>query len=117
MSIQRMLGSIEMTTFGQIQDITNDGEFTIAAPEGKIPTSITELVKVEIQKGGGSQSIKLTYSLDDLKDLQSKLALIRGNITDEKIASMAAAFWQVCILHAVGIIILNLTCCHFAVQS
>ena len=95
-SIEKVLGSIEKTTFGQIQDLTNDGEYTIAAPEGKIPTAIAELVTVEIQKVGNSQSIKTTYSLDDLKDLQGKLALIRGNITDEKIEGMAAAFWQVC---------------------
>ena len=91
-SIQRMLSSVETTTFSQIQDVTNNGEYIVMAPEGRIPSTISDLINVVIK---GSGAVKTAYSLDDLKDLQSKLALIRGNITDAKIQHMATAFWQV----------------------
>ena len=94
-SIQRMLSSVENTTFSQIQDVTNNGEYTVMVPKGRIPSNISDLIKVVIQGSGRSQAVKSTYSLDDLKDLQSKLALIRGNISDAKIQHMATAFWQV----------------------
>ena len=94
-TIQRMLSSVENTTFSQIQDVTNNGEYIVMVPDGRIPTAFSDLIKVVIQGSGRSQAVKTTYSLDDLKDLQSKLALIRGNITDTKILHMATAFWQV----------------------
>lgn len=94
-SIQKMLSSVENTTFGQIQDVTNDGEYIVMVPKGSIPSTISDLVMVVIRGSGYSQTVKTKYSLDDLKDLQSKLALIRGNISDRKIQHMAEAFWQV----------------------
>ena len=94
--IQTMLGSVESTTFSQIQDVTNSGKCIVVVPQGRIPTTFSDLITVEIQRRGRSRVVKTTYSLDDLKDLQSKLALIRGNITDDKIRNMATAFWQVC---------------------
>ena len=96
-SIQEMLSSVENTTFNQIQAVTNNGEYIVMVPRGRIPSTISELIMVVIQGGGNSQAVKTAYSLDDLKDLQSKLALIRGNITDPKIEHIASAFWQVCI--------------------
>ena len=90
-----MLSSVENTTFSQIQDVTNNGEYIVMVPNGRIPAAFSDLIKVVIQGSERSQAVKTTYSLDDLKDLQSKLALIRGNITDTKILHMATAFWQV----------------------
>ena len=97
-SIQKMLSSVENTTFSQIQDVTKDGEYIVMVPKGSIPSSISDLVMVVIHRDGHSQTVKTKYTLDDLKDLQSKLALIRGNISDRKIQHMAETFWQVWII-------------------
>ena len=97
--IQTMLGSVESTTFSQIRDVTNSGKCIVVVPKGRIPATFSDLITVEIQRHGRSRVVKTTYSLDDLKDLQSKLALIRGNITDDKIRNMATAFWKVCAMH------------------
>ena len=91
-----MLGSVESTTFSQIRDVTNSGKCIVVVPKERIPATFSDLITVEIQRRGRSRVVKTTYSLDELKDLQSKLALIRGNITDDKIWNMATAFWQVC---------------------
>ena len=102
-SIQTMLSSVENTTYGQIQDVASDGAYIVKVPERRIPSNISDLVVVEIRGARRSQTAKTTYSLDDLKDLQSKLALILGDISGAKIQHVATAFWQVwlsSILHA-----------------
>ena len=90
-TIQGTLGSVEGSAFGQLEDITKHGKYIIHAGEG-IPKDIRGLVKVHVLK---QHSAKHDYSLDELKDLQSKLALIKGKMTEEEIKDMADKFWQV----------------------
>ena len=90
--IQKMLSSVEETVYGQVKDLTKYGVFTFKSPEKYIPKDIQDVVHVVIFKGSAS---KQQYSLDELKDLQSKLALIRGNITDDSITTMTELFWEV----------------------
>ena len=87
-----MLGSVEETVYGQVEDLTKYGVFTFKSPEKYIPKDIQDVVHVQIVKDSAS---KQQYSLDELKDLQSKLALIRGNITDESVNAMTELFWMV----------------------
>ena len=86
------MGSVEESAFGQLKDITKHGKYIIHVGQG-IPKDIRGLVKVQILK---QHSAKHEYSLDDLKDLQSKLALIKGKMTEKDIKDMADTFWQVC---------------------
>ena len=90
-TIQSTLGSVEESAFGQLEDITKYGKYIIHVGQG-IPKDIRGLVKVQILK---QHSAKHEYSLDDLKDLQSKLALIKGKMTEKDITDMADTFWQV----------------------
>ena len=87
-----MLGSVEETVYGQMEDLTKHGVFTFKSPEKYIPKDIQDVAHVEIVKDSAS---KQQYSLDELKDLQSKLALIKGNITDESVNAMTELFWIV----------------------
>ena len=57
-----------------------------------IPKDIRGLVKVHILK---EHPAKCDYTLDELKDLQSKLALIKGKMTETDIKDMADRYWQV----------------------
>ena len=89
-----MLGSVEKTVYGQVKDLTISGVFTLCSPlERQIPKDIHDLVHVAVQ--GKNTASKQQYSLNELKDLQSKLALVRGNISDEDIKDMAEFFWKV----------------------
>jgi hypothetical protein len=91
--VQRMLGSVEKTVYGQVKDLTTSGVFTLCSPtKGHIPKDIHDLVHVAVK--GKNTASKQQYSLNELKDLQSKLALIRGNISDEDDKGMAESFWK-----------------------
>ena len=90
------MGSVEGSAFGQLEDITKHGKYIIHVGQG-IPKDIRGLVKVEVVK---QYSAKREYALDELKDLQSKLALIKGKMTDKDIKEMADRFWQVRTLFA-----------------
>ncbi len=90
-TIQDTLGSVEESAFGQLEDITKHGKYIIHVGQG-IPKDIRGLVEVQVLK---QHSAKHKYSLDDLKDLQSKLALIKGKMTEKDIKDMADTFWQV----------------------
>ena len=88
------MGSIEGSAFRQLEDITKYGKYIIHVGDG-IPKDIRSLVKVQILKRHSTQS---EYTLDELKDLQSKLALIKGKMLEDDIKDMAEKFWQVSIL-------------------
>ena len=90
-TIQGTLGSVEGSAFGQLEDITKHGKYIIHVGHG-IPKDIRRLVKVQVRK---QHSARHEYTLDELKDLQSKLALIKGKITEKDIKDMADRFWQV----------------------
>ena len=90
-TIQSTLGSVEESAFGQLEDITKHGKYIIHVGQG-IPKDIRGLVKVQVLK---QHSAKREYTLDELKDLQSKLALIKGKMTETDIKNMADRFWQV----------------------
>jgi hypothetical protein len=90
--IQATLGSVEETAYGQLTDLTEAGKYTIAIPGGKIPEDIKELVQVEIVDRA---TPKTAYTLEELKDLQSKLALIKGKISKPDFNKKTDTFWQV----------------------
>ena len=90
--IQGTLGSVEETAYGQLTDLTEAGKYTIAIPGGKIPEDIKELVQVEIVDRA---TPKTAYTLEELKDLQSKLALIKGKISKPDFNKKTDTFWQV----------------------
>ena len=85
------MGSVEESAFGQLDDITKHGMCVIRVDD-EIPKDIRGLVKVLVLK---PHSAKHEYTLDELKDLQSKLALIKGKMTEKDIKNMADRFWQV----------------------
>jgi hypothetical protein len=109
-SVQSMLTSTEETAFSQLKNLTEHGVFTVAANADKsVPKGIKELVSVIIEDSTKAVDRTATedsattegntttvYCLDDLQDLQSRLALInfRGNITEPEIQSMAQCFWN-----------------------
>ena len=93
-TIQCTLGSVEGSVYGQLEDITKHGKYIIHVGDGTAK-DIRSLVKVKIKK---SPPAKGEYTLDELKDLQSKLALIKGKMRKGDVKDdMAEKFWQVSI--------------------
>lgn len=76
--IKRIQGSVEVTSVNQVEDINKFGVYTISCEEGKILQRIDKAIQLKILKVIAAKKL---YSFDDLRDLESKLVLIRGRST------------------------------------
>ena len=76
--IKKIQGSVEVTSINQVEDINSHGAYTIHCDEQKDLQSIVNAVSLKISR---VKAAKREYSFNDLRDLESKLALIRGRST------------------------------------
>ena len=76
--IKKIQGSVEVTSINQVEDINSYGAYTICCDEQKSFQSIENAVSLKISR---VKAAKKDYSFNDLRDLESKLALIRGRST------------------------------------
>lgn len=76
--LKKRQGSVEETSFGQLENILKYGMYKVGSSRHLIPQSTEEVVQL-VLKVTDRQLSKMNYSLDDLQDLESKLVLITGN--------------------------------------
>ena len=74
-------GSFVVTAISKVNDIIRFGEYKISSSEQKPLVFIGDAIKLKIHR---PNAVKQDYSLDDLRDLESKLVLITGKDTAEK---------------------------------
>ena len=73
--IKNIQGPVEVTSIKQVDDINKYGAYTIHCDEQKQLQSIENAVSLKIAR---VEAAIRNYSFNDLRDLESKLALIRG---------------------------------------
>ena len=76
-------GSVEVTSFGQMKNILCYGCYTVGGEQGKTVHSIHDIIHLKLE-GGDKQLSKKSYSLDELRDLESKLVLITGSKAENR---------------------------------
>lgn len=76
----------------KVIDIIQFGEYKISSSEAMPLLSIGDAIKLKIHR---QNAVKKEYSLDDLRDLESKLVLITGKHTTEK--AKTERFLNVCL--------------------
>ena len=76
-------GSVERSTFGQMSAIIEHGRYIVGAPTLKVVKSIHKIIVVDLRKRGKGLH-KTSYSLDELRDLESKLVLITGSRAENR---------------------------------
>ena len=76
--IKKIQGSVEVTSVNQVEDINQCGAYTICCDGRKMLQSIEGAVSLKIMRVKAARKV---YSFDDLRDLESKLVLIRGTST------------------------------------
>ena len=74
-------GSFEVSAISKVLDINKCGEYIISSTEEIPLLFIGDAIKLKIHR---FNAVKQEYSLDDLRDLESKLVLITGKHTAEK---------------------------------
>ena len=77
---------MEVTSFGQMRNINQLGQYTIGSTKrGIISTSRAEVIRLRLVETRGMKRLpKLHYTLDELRDLESKLVLITGRDSLER---------------------------------
>ena len=77
-SVKDTQGSVEVTSFGKLRHILTYGHFHIGSQSSRAMQSIHEIIHLKLQRTDKPLP-KMSYSLDDLRDLESKLVLITGS--------------------------------------
>ena len=75
MSVKETQGSVEVTSYGQMENIYKHGSYTIGSTRRGVYTSQSQVICLDLSNPEKSLP-KTSYSLDDLCDLESKLVLI-----------------------------------------
>ena len=76
-SVKETQGSVEKTSFGQMRNINQYGRYEIGSLKKGILFSRSKAIHLKL-KHSREKIAKLQYTLDELRDLESKLVLITG---------------------------------------
>ena len=82
-SVKETQGSVEVTSFGQMNNILCYGCYTVGGERGKTGHSIHDIIHLKLEERD-KQLPKKSYSLDELRDLESKLVLITGSKAENR---------------------------------
>ena len=83
-SVKETQGSVEVTSFGQMDNILHYGCYTIAGKRDQTMHSIHDVVRLTLRPPIGKKLLRTSYSLDELRDLESKLVLITGSKAENR---------------------------------
>ena len=78
-SVKVTQGSVEVTSFGQMDNIRSYGCYTIAGKRDMPIHSIHDVIQLTLYPPKMKEVRNTSYSLDELRDLESKLVLITGS--------------------------------------
>ncbi|XP_019853235.1 PREDICTED: E3 ubiquitin-protein ligase RNF213-like [Amphimedon queenslandica] len=81
--VKEMQGSVENSSFGQMNNITKYGIYTVGSHAKGAQLKPSELIKMHLEQRDKPLA-QLKYSLDELRDLESKLVLITGRESKER---------------------------------
>ena len=95
-SVKETQGSVEVTSYGQMRNILKYGRYQVGVTiQSKPVHSIHDLISLRLIVRDKKLS-KLSYNLDDLRDLESKLVLITGSKVENR--TEVDHYLNVCIL-------------------
>ena len=77
-------GSVEITSFGQMRNIITYGSYEIGTSIKGILTSRSSAIHLRLRQSNTKRIHKLEYTLDEVRDLESKLVLITGRESEER---------------------------------
>jgi hypothetical protein len=81
--VKETQASVEVTSFGQMDNIFSYGHYTVGSDKLKICQTKSEVIHLFL-KEGKKHLTKQSYNLDELHDLESKLVLITGSKAENR---------------------------------
>ena len=82
-SVKETQASVEVTSFGQMNNIFQYGCYTIGSNKAQICHSYHEVIHLSL-KEREKRLTKKNYNLEELRDLESKLVLITGSRAENR---------------------------------
>jgi len=82
-SVKETQGSVEVTSFGKMRNILAYGWYKVGSHSTQTVLSIHDMIHLKLENTG-KQLHKTSFSLDDLRDLESKLVLITGSKAENR---------------------------------
>ena len=82
-SVKETQGSVEVTTYGKMNNILMYGHYRVGFKSMQVVHSIHDMIHLKLENTG-KQLPKNNFSLDDLRDLESKLVLITGSKAENR---------------------------------
>lgn len=77
-------GSVEVTAYGQMDNIFEYGCYRIGMKELRICKSHNEVIYLALKENREKRLAKKKYNLEELRDLESKLVLITGRNAEKR---------------------------------
>ena len=78
-----MQGSVEVTSFGKMNNILTYGRYRVGTKNTQTVRSIHDMIHLKLENTG-KQLPQNNFSLDDLRELESKLVLITGSRAENR---------------------------------
>ena len=82
-SVKETQGSVEVTSFGKMKSILTYGRYRVGSKSTQTVHSIHDILHLKLESTG-KQLTQSNFSLDDLRDLESKLVLITGSKAENR---------------------------------
>lgn len=82
-SVKALQGRVEVTSFELMKNIRTYGRYNIGLETSGLSSSISDAVRVDLDDRE-KQLAKKSFTLDELRDLESKLILITGNRAENR---------------------------------
>ena len=84
-SVKKTQGSVEVTSYGQMDNIFEYGCYRVGIKQPVLGKSHFDLITLGLkEKDIGKHLAKKSYSLEELRDLESKLVLITGSNAENR---------------------------------
>lgn len=83
-SVKDTQASVEITSYGQMNNIFQCGCYKIGIKKSEICKSHNQVISLTLKETGGKRLAKKRYNLEELRDLESKLVLITGRNADNR---------------------------------
>ena len=83
-SVKETQASVEVTSFGQMDIIRTCGQYVVGGRKDVAMDSIHDVIHLTLTQRPGKKLLKTSYSLDELRDLESKLVLITGSKAENR---------------------------------
>ena len=99
-SVKETQASVEVTSFGQMNNIFQYGCYTVGSSKSKICQNYHEVIHLSL-KERRKRLTKKNYNLEELRDLESKLVLITGSKAENRASVDTFIDVSACMYHAV----------------